>query len=109
MCNIQTANSTFFSYYYDIFTSNPERPVTDFGTIIEMFIVSRELHILSYIKYTHITLDNGAAIKASQVVWNNPQAWFDIILHLGDIHAMMTFFGIISTYIKGSGFEKNIF
>ena len=86
-----------------------QRPITEFGTIIEMFTVSRELRMQSNMKYTHITLDVGAAIKDFQVVWNNPQAWSDIIIHLGDFHAMMAFFGIIGTYIKGSGFEEIIF
>lgn len=60
-------------------------------------------------KYTHITLDVGAAIKAFQVVWNNTQAWSDTIIHLGDFHAIMAFFRIIGSFIKGSGFEEIIF
>ena len=60
-------------------------------------------------KYMHIILDVGAAIKAFHGVWNNLQAWSDIIIHQSDFHAMMAFFGIIGSFIKGSGFEEIIF
>ena len=45
-----------------------QRPITEFGTIIEMFVTSREFRIQANMKYTHITLDAGAAMKAFQVV-----------------------------------------
>ena len=31
------------------------------------------------------------------------------IYNLGDFHAMMTFFGIIGTFISGSGFEEIVY
>lgn len=60
-------------------------------------------------KYTHITLDVGAAIKVFQVVWKSLEAWFDITIHLDNFHPMMTFFGIIGSFIKGSEFEETTF
>ncbi len=84
-------------------------PITEYATIIEMFHVSRQLAKQSNMAYTHITLDVGAAIKAFHVVWNNPQAWSDIFIHLGDFHAMMAFFGVIGKYVAGSGFEDILF
>ena len=84
-------------------------PITEYATIIEMFHVSRQLAKQSNMAYTHITLDVGAAIKAFHVVWNNPQAWSDIFIHLGDFHAMMAFFGVIGKYVAGSGFEDVLF
>ena len=74
-----------------------------------MFHQSRELRLKTNIRYCHITLDIGAAMKAYQVVWNNPEIWSDIVIHLGDFHAMMAFFGIIGCFVKGSGFEDVIF
>ena len=74
-----------------------------------MFYKSRELAKQAYMEYTHITLDVGAAIKAYHVIWNNPQAWADIIIHLGDFHAMMAFFCDISCFVSGSGFEDILF
>lgn len=57
----------------------------------------------------HITLDVGAAIKAYQILLNNPLSWSDIVLHLGDFHGMMAFFGVIGTLFAGSRFEDILF
>ena len=84
-------------------------PITEYSTIIEMFHKSRQLAKQSNTSYTHITLDVGAAIKAFHVVLNNPNAWSDIIIHLGDFHAMMTFFGVTGRFVEGSGFEDVLF
>ena len=51
-------------------------------------------------KYAHIVMDVGAAMKAYQVIWNNPELWSDIIIYLGDFHAMMMFFSVIGDYLK---------
>ena len=51
-------------------------------------------------KYAHIVMDVGAAMKAYQVIWNNPELWSDIIIHLGDFHAMMMFFSVIGDYLE---------
>ena len=32
-----------------------------------------------------------------------------IIVHLGDFHAMMAFFGVIGSFVSGSGFEEILF
>ena len=69
-----------------------QKPITDYGAIFEVFYISRKLAKQSNMLYTHITMDIGAAIKAYQVIWNNPEIWSDIIIHPGDFHAMMTFF-----------------
>ena len=49
-------------------------------------------------KYTHIVLDCGAAIKAYHVLWNNPDRFKNIVIHLGDFHTMQAFFGVIGLY-----------
>ena len=84
-------------------------PITKYSTIIEIFHQSRMLAKQSNMSYTHITFDVGAAIKAFHVVWNNPDTWSDIIIHLGDFHAMMAFFGVIGRFVEGSGFEDVLF
>ena len=60
-------------------------------------------------KYTHITMDCGAAIKAYHVLWNNPERFGKIILHLGGFHFMQAFFGVIGTFVQGSGFEDIVY
>ena len=56
--------------------------------------------------YAHIIMDVGAAIKARHVAWNDENYWNYVIIHLGDLQAMVTFFGVIGTFISGSGFKK---
>ena len=84
-------------------------PITEYDTIIQMFKISRELAKQSNMSYTHITLDAGAAIKAFHVIWNRPSCWRDIIIHLGDFHAMMAFFAVIGRLISNSGFKEVLF
>ena len=86
-----------------------ETPITDYGTLFEMFHRSEQIAAQSNMKYTHITLDCGAAIKAYHVLWNNPDRYKHIIIHLSDFHLMQAFFGVIGSYISGSGFEDIIF
>ena len=46
-------------------------------------------------KYTHITVDAGAAAKFHQIIWNNPVEFKDVLIYLGDFHGMIEFFSII--------------
>ncbi len=59
-------------------------------------------------EYTHTTFNVGAAIKAYDVIWNNPSRLPDVIVHLRDFQAMMAFFGTIGSYVAGS-FEEVLF
>ena len=56
--------------------------------------------------YAHITLDVGAAIKASHVIWNDPDLWKNVIIHVGDFHCFIAFFGVVGKFIVGSGFAE---
>ena len=47
------------------------------------------------VKYTHIILDLGAAIKVFHVICNQNEHWKNIIIHLGDFHEFMAFFGCV--------------
>ena len=85
------------------------KPITEYSTIMEVFYQSRNISKQGNMKYAHIVMDVGAAMKAYQVIWNNPELWSDIIIHLGDFHAMMMFFSVIGDYLKGSGFEEMVF
>ena len=74
-----------------------------------MFHQSRKLAKQSNMSYNHITLDVGAAIKAVHVIWNKPDEWSDIIIHLEDFHTMMAFFEVIGRFVESSGFEDVLF
>ena len=86
-----------------------ETPITDYGSLFEMFYRSEKMAAQGNMKYTHITLDCGAAMKAYHVLWNNPDRFKHIIIHLGDFHTMQAYFGAIGSYVSGSGFEDIIY
>ena len=46
-------------------------------------------------KYTNITLDIGAALNAFKVLWNYPDKFENIVIHLGDFHYMKEIFAIL--------------
>ncbi len=54
-------------------------------------------------------MDAGAASKFYHVVWNNPEEYKRVIIHLGDFHGLMEFFGVIGKIIQGSGFEEIVY
>ena len=95
-------------WYWHIFLLI-ETPITDYGTLLEVFIKSEEMAKESNTTYTHITMDCGATMKAYHVIWNNPERFSKIILHLGDFHFMQAFFGVVGSYVQGSGFEDIVY
>ena len=46
-------------------------------------------------KYTHITVDVGAAEKYYKTIWINSDEFKDVIKYLGDFHDFMHFFLVI--------------
>ena len=86
-----------------------ETPITEYGTIYEMFERSEKMSKQGNMKYTHIVLDCGAAIKAYHVLWNNADRFKNIIIHLGDFHTMQAIFGVLGSFISGSGFEDIVY
>ena len=89
--------------------SSIENPITNYGTIAEMFTRSKQLSKQANIKYTYVALDVGAAVKAYHVKWNQLDKWSKIIIHLGDFHALLDFFGSIGLYVSGGRFEKTLY
>ena len=60
-------------------------------------------------KYTHIAGDVGAAEKYYKVIWNNPDGFKDVIIHLGDFHAFMHFFSNCGKFVTNSEFEEIVY
>ena len=75
----------------------------------KIFEISQNVSKQANMKYTHIILDLGAAIKAFHVIWNQNEHWKNIIIHLGDFHAFMAFFGCVGKYVTGSFSRKLYF
>ena len=59
--------------------------------------------------YVNITLDLGAVMPAYQVVWNYPNIFSTVIIHLGDFHFMKEAFTVLGMLTEGSGFEDIAF
>ena len=85
------------------------QPITEYSTVLECIKQSQELAMASNLTYAHITVDAGAAMKFYYIVWNNPVEFKNVIIHLGDFHAMMEFFAVIGKMIEGSGFEEVVY
>ena len=59
--------------------------------------------------YVKIILDLRATMPAYKVVWNYPNIFSNVIIHLGDIHFMKEAFAVLGMLIEGSGFEDIAF
>ena len=85
------------------------KPITEYSTIIETFYESRIFSQKCNMKYTHITIPVGTAMKVFQVIWNKPIIFSDILMYPGYFHCMLMFFPVIRSYLECSGFEEIIF
>ena len=65
--------------------------LTEFSTACEIIHRLINLSKISNMKYTHITVNVDVAEKY-KAIWNNPDEFKDVIIHLGDFHAFMHFF-----------------
>ena len=86
-----------------------EKPITDYGTLFEILLRAERLSEEANMKYLHIIMDCGAAMKMFHVIWNNPEKYSKVLIHLGDFHCMQAFFGVIGQYVTGSGFEDIVY
>ena len=84
-------------------------PVTDFSTIFGCLSYMQKLCKDVNMPYVNVTLDLGAAMNAYKLVWNYPNLFSNIFIHVGDFHFMKESFSIIGMLIQGSGFEDIIF
>ena len=84
-------------------------PITQYCTVIECIKQSQKLPSASNMKFAHITEDGGAAMKFFYVVWNNPDEFNNVLIHLGDFHAMMEYFSTTGKFVAGSGFEEVVY
>ena len=84
-------------------------PITEGNTIYKIFEIIQKHAIKMNIPYANITFDIGAAVNAFKVLWNYPEKFSNIVIHLGDFHYMKEGFILISKLIGGSGFKDVIF
>ena len=86
-----------------------EKPITDYSTLFEVLHRAEKLSKEANMKYCHIVMDCGAAMKTFHVIWNNTTRYSKVLIHLGDFHCMQAFFGVIGQYVTASGFEDIVF
>ena len=84
-------------------------PITDFPTTCKIFEVIQKRAGRVNMQYANITFDIGAAINAHKVLWNYPERFKNIIIHLGDFHFMKEIFAVLGKLVCGSGFEDVVF
>lgn len=69
--------------------------VTDFSTIQQYLRYVKGLSKSANMPYVNVTLDVGAAMNAFKTVWNHPDIYQDVIIHLGGFHFLKENFQVI--------------
>ena len=76
-----------------------QTPITNDETLTKVFSLSTEFALKANMEHVHVIINVGAAIKAYHLIWNDPERWKRIIIHLGDFPSFMAFFGVIGKFI----------
>ena len=100
----QIAAKTVLTYLPPI-----DAPVTSFNTIYAYLRYMQKLSSEVNMPYVNVSLDVGAAINAYKLIWNHPIKFSNVVIHLGDFHAMKEIFSVLGLFVQGSGFEEIIF
>ena len=103
-CGSKNSSATILTFLQPILN-----PITDYSTVIECIYQSQKLAIASNMKYAHTTTDAGAAVKFFYVLWSYPPEFKNVIIHLGNLHGFVEFFGVIGKIVQGSGFEEIVY
>ena len=56
--------------------------------------------------FTFVTFGLAVAKMAFDIVWNQPEIYENVIMHLGAFHTTMSYLSAIGKLMKGSGFEE---
>ena len=83
--------------------------VTKFDTIYPYFEYLQQLAAEANMPYVNITLDVVAAMSSFKLLWNYPEKFGNVIIHLGDFHFIKENFSLTGKLVAGSGFEDAIF
>ena len=80
-----------------------QTPMTIYGTQTKVFQKSNKLAMQAY-----KIIGVGVAMQAYHLIWNKPEKWKRVIIHLGNFHSFMAFFGVIEKFSAG-GFEDIVY
>ena len=80
-------------------------PATDYTTVLQCLLTSVEATEKVQQQYTFITFDLAMAKIAYGIVWDMPEKFANVIVHLGGFHTMCAYMGALGQMMSCSGFE----
>jgi len=80
-------------------------PATDQSTVKQCLITSMEATKKLQQEYTFVTFDLAMAKIAYNIVWDMPDEFKNVIIHLGGFHIMCSYMGVLGKMMTGTGFE----
>ena len=69
-------------------------PVTELATIFKYLTYMQSLAKIVNMPYVNVFLDVGAAMNACKLVWNYPDKFSNVLVHLGDFYFMKEIFNV---------------
>jgi hypothetical protein len=79
-------------------------PITESDTVLHCLVSSMERCVGQ--KYTFVTFDLAAAKIMFNIVWDNPEKFKDVFIHLGAFHIMCSYMSALGKKMTGSGSEE---
>ena len=97
--------------FQTVLTFLPSIPylIRKFSTVWETKHKSIHFCKISNMKYSHITVNMGAAEKYYKAICINPDEFTDVILYLGDFHDFILFLSNCGQFLSNSRFEKILY
>ena len=83
--------------------------ITEYSTIKKYLDYMKKLTTEVNMPYVSLTLDVGAAMNTWKLIWNYPELYSNVLIHLGDFHYLEENFAISGKLVLNSGFEDIIF
>jgi hypothetical protein len=86
------------------------QPITECSTVYQCLITSMDVSRKLNQNFTFVTFDLAAAKLAYKIMWNKPDVFTNVFVHLGAFHIrpMCCYLGALGTFMAGSGFEEII-
>jgi len=80
--------------------------VTDPATVKECLLISMEAMSKLKQEFTCVAFDLAMAKIAYNIIWNSPDKFKNVFVHLGGFHIMCSYMGGLGHMRAGSGFEE---
>ena len=78
-------------------------PVTEFATIFKYLTYMQSLAQSVNMPYVNVFLDVSAVMNAYKLVWNYPDKFSNVLVHLGEFHFIKEIFNVVRTMIDRYG------